>query len=97
VGTAAFAGSAAQGSKGTLAISRGAKPLPSWIRNADVMLEPEVQQIGWSDFSRVDEAHAAGVEAMRAALPCLRDLLSRARERKSAADGFRHLENRMVS
>src|SRR5467141_1523984 len=44
VGTAAFAGSAAQGSKGTLAISRGTKPSPSWIRNADVMLEPEVQQ-----------------------------------------------------
>jgi len=97
VGTAAFAGSTAQGSKGRLAISRGAKPSPSWIRNADVMLEPEVQQIGWSDFSRVDEAHAAGAQAMRAALPCLRDLLSRTRERKSAADGFRHLENRMVS
>jgi NTE family protein len=97
VGTAAFAGSTAQGSKGTLAISRGAKPSPSWIRNADVMLEPKVQQIGWSDFSRVDEAHAAGAEAMRAALPYLRDLLSRTREQKSAADGFRHLENRMVS
>jgi NTE family protein len=97
VGTAAFAGSTAQGSKGTLAISRGAKPSPSWTRNADVMLEPEVQQIGWSDFSRVDEAHAAGAQAMRAALPQLRDLLSRTRERKSAAEGFRHLENRMVS
>jgi NTE family protein len=97
VGTAAFAGGAAQGSKGTLAITRGAKPSPSWIRNADVMLEPDVQQIGWSDFSRVDEAHAAGAEAMRAALPYLRDLLSRARERMSAAERFRHLESRMAS
>jgi NTE family protein len=97
VGTAAFAGGTVQGSNETPAITRGAKPSPSWIRNADVMLEPEVQQIGWSDFSRVDEAHAAGAQAMRAALPYLRDLLSRTRDRTSAAEGFRHLENRMVS
>jgi len=97
MGTASFAGGSAQGSSGTVAITRGAKPLPSWIRNADVMLEPDVQQIGWSDFSRVDEAHAAGAEAMRAALPYLRDLLSRACERKSAAEKFRYFENRMVS
>lgn len=97
VGTASFASGSAQGSKGTVVITRGAKPLPSWIRNADVMLEPDVQQIGWSDFSRVDEAHAAGAEAMRAALPYLRDLLSRACERKSAAEKFRYFDSRMVS
>jgi NTE family protein len=97
VGSATSAGSTSQGSRGTLAITRGAKPSPSWIRNADVMLEPDVQQIGWSDFSRVDEAHAAGAEAMRAALPYLRDLLSRTCERKSAAETFHYVDTRMVS
>ena len=92
---AAFAGGADQGSKGTQAIRRGDKPSPSWIRTADVMLEPEVHEIGWDDFSRVDEAHDAGAKAMRAALPRLRELLSRACERKSAAESFRHLESRM--
>ena len=95
VGSASFARS--QGSRGTRAIARGTKPSPSWIRNADVMLEPDVQQIDWSDFSRVDEAHAAGAEAMRAALPYLRDLLARTCERKSAAKTFRCVETRMVS
>lgn len=51
--------------------------VPSWIRQADVLLEPEVHHIDWNDFSRVDEAHAAGVEAMRRALPYVRDLLAR--------------------
>jgi len=50
---------------------------PSWTREADILLEPEVQQIDWKDFSRVDEARAAGAEAMRRALPYLRKLLER--------------------
>jgi hypothetical protein len=61
------------------------------------MLEPEVQHIGWNDFSRVDEAHAAGAEAMRRALPYLRELLAQRSERKSAAGTLGHIENRMVS
>jgi NTE family protein len=48
---------------------------PSWARRADILLEPEVHQIDWNDFSRVDEARAAGVDAMRRALPYLRTLL----------------------
>ncbi len=50
---------------------------PSWSRLADVLLEPQVQHIGWNDFSRVDEAFSAGAEAMRRALPSLRELLAR--------------------
>lgn len=48
---------------------------PSWSRYADVMLEPQVQEIAWNDFARVDEAFAAGAEAMRRVLPRVRELL----------------------
>jgi NTE family protein len=50
---------------------------PSWARYADVVLEPEVGHIDWSDFSHVDEAVAAGAEAARAAIPSIREILSR--------------------
>ena len=50
---------------------------PSWSRHADILLEPQVHQIDWNDFSRVDEAFAAGADAMRRALPSLRELLGR--------------------
>jgi NTE family protein len=50
---------------------------PSWCRYADVILEPKVGHLDWSDFSRVDEAVAAGAEAMRSALPFLREILAR--------------------
>jgi NTE family protein len=50
---------------------------PSWSRHADILLEPQVHHIDWNDFSRVDEAFAAGAEAARRALPALRDLLAR--------------------
>jgi NTE family protein len=50
---------------------------PSWSRHADVLLEPQVHHIDWNDFSRVDEAFSAGAEAMRQALPSLRELLAR--------------------
>ena len=48
---------------------------PSWSSDADLLLEPQVHHIDWSDFSRVDDAFAAGAEAMRRALPPLRELL----------------------
>ena len=97
VGIASFATSTVPISKRTLEISRGRNLSPSWARKADVMLEPEVQQIGWNDFSRVDEARAAGAEAMRRALPHLRELLARRSERRSAARTLGRVENRMVS
>lgn len=50
---------------------------PSWSREADILLEPDVCHIGWNDFSRVDEAFAKGAEAMRRALPFLRETLAR--------------------
>jgi NTE family protein len=50
---------------------------PSWSRHADILLEPQVHHIDWNDFSRVDEAFAAGAEAARRALPALRELLAR--------------------
>jgi NTE family protein len=49
--------------------------LPLWARGADILLEPEVNHIVWSDFRRVDEARAAGAEAMRRALPYVRKML----------------------
>jgi NTE family protein len=48
---------------------------PSWSRYADLLLEPDVQEINWGDFASVDQAHAAGVKAMRRALPRMRELL----------------------
>ena len=51
--------------------------IDSWHRHADVLLEPEVHQIDWNDFSRVDEAFSAGADAMRKALPSVRELLAR--------------------
>ena len=49
---------------------------PSWSREADILLEPNVDQIAWNDFSRVDEALSAGAQAMLRALPRLREILS---------------------
>lgn len=48
-----------------------------WVSAADIMLEPEVQDIDWDDFQRADEAIAAGAAAARRALPHLRALLRR--------------------
>ena len=54
--------------------------LESWSPDADILLEPEVRHIGWNDFSRVEEAFSAGAEAMRSALPHLREMLARSTE-----------------
>jgi NTE family protein len=66
---------------------------PSWSRHADVLLEPRVHHIEWNDFSRVDEAFAAGAEALRRALPSLRELLAR-RSQLAPAPGMRFLAER---
>jgi NTE family protein len=97
MGTVSFASSTGQESKRILEISHGKKPSPSWTRKADFMLEPKVQGIDWNDFSRVDEAHAAGAEAMRRALPCLRELLARRFEQNSAIGTLGQFENGLVS
>ena len=50
----------------------------AWRGYADLVIEPEVHGIDWDHFHRVDEAVAAGAAAMRAALPRLTELLSKA-------------------
>jgi hypothetical protein len=45
-----------------------------------------VHHIGWNDFSRVDEAFSAGAEAMRRALPSVRELLARRYQLAPAPD-----------
>jgi len=57
---------------------------PSWRRYVDVLLEPQVHHIEWGDFSRVDEAVAAGAVAMRRALPHIREFLLRHAELPTA-------------
>jgi NTE family protein len=95
VGMASFANSTAQTSKQSLEVSLAKEP--SWVRKADMIVEPEVQQIGWSDFSRVDEAHAAGAEAMRRALPYLRELLALRWERVPPVGTLNPFESPMAS
>jgi NTE family protein len=58
---------------------------PIWATRADVILEPAVKQIEWDDFTRVQEAHAAGAEAMRAALPCVHELLAKQNRLRASA------------
>ena len=48
---------------------------PSWERFADLMIEPEVQDLEWDDFHRAAESIRAGAEAARRALPRLREML----------------------
>jgi NTE family protein len=97
LGSTTIAGNIARESKRISEISRGKDISASWTRKADLMLEPEVQQIDWNDFTRVDEAHAAGAKAMRRALPCLRELLARRAERTPMGTTLGYSENRLVS
>jgi NTE family protein len=50
---------------------------PSWSQRADLLLEPDVQGMDWDDFANLDQAHDAGVKAMRSALSAVRELLER--------------------
>lgn len=59
---------------------------PSWSRHADILLEPQVHDIDWNDFSRVDEAFSWGAEAMRRALPVVREWLDRRSQPGQAPD-----------
>jgi NTE family protein len=97
VGRVSFASSVVQTSDRTLGNPYSRKISPSWKRKADVMLEPEVQHIDWNDFSRVDEARAAGAEAMRRALPCVLELLARQSRLMAVAGLPGNIENRLVS
>jgi hypothetical protein len=56
-----------------------------------------VQHLDWHDFSCVDEAYAAGKDAMRRALPALRELLALRCGQKFAAGMPGHTQPRRVS
>jgi len=64
-------------------------PDSSWANDADLLLEPAVHHISWDAFQSVDEAHDAGVEVMRRALPFVREMLDRRGQmrRQEAASG----------
>ena len=47
----------------------------SWLRDADLVIEPDVVGFSYDSFERTPELIAAGEEAMRAKLPELRELL----------------------
>lgn len=48
---------------------------PSWEHFAEIVLEPDVQDLEWDDFHRADAAIEAGAAAMRKTLPRLREIL----------------------
>ena len=72
-------------------------PAPCWMTKLDVLLEPEVHHIDWHDFSCVDEAYVAGQNAMRRALPALREVLAARSRQGFAADGSSDVKSRRVS
>jgi NTE family protein len=66
--------------------SRDGRPERSGLPRPEIALEPRVQHLDWSDFSRVDEAFAAGAQAARQALPGVRELLARHLQMTPAMD-----------
>ena len=68
---------------------------PCCAGQADLLLEPDVQRIDWNDFSRVDEARAAGADAMRRALPQVRKLLEGPSQLQRLAGGSGGAESRV--
>jgi NTE family protein len=57
---------------------------PVWRDCADLVVEPEVSEFRWDEFSRCDELVAAGEAAMRARLPRLLELLQPSAARAAA-------------
>ncbi len=48
----------------------------TWRRGADVVIEPQVMEVLWDEFSRTPELVAAGESAARLALPAIRAAIS---------------------
>lgn len=61
----------------------------TWRQQADVIIEPGVEGIGWDDFSRTPELVRAGEEAALKALPQIRALLSGQTDSPAQADAAR--------
>ncbi|MFZ0821949.1 MAG: patatin-like phospholipase family protein [Candidatus Acidiferrales bacterium] len=57
----------------------------TWRRDADVVIEPQVMQFLWDEFSRTPEMVAAGETAARLALPAIRAAISSFHRTKAAA------------
>src|SRR5271165_5039913 len=55
----------------------------SWMKDADLVLEPDVNGFAYDCFERTPELIAAGEEAMRRALPQVREMLSLPQPSKS--------------
>jgi hypothetical protein len=72
-------------------------PDPSWSRNADMLLEPAVHQIKWDDFKSVDQAHDAGADVMRRALPYVREMLQRRFQSRGSEEDTVRLQRELVS
>ncbi|MGA3126132.1 MAG: patatin-like phospholipase family protein [Candidatus Korobacteraceae bacterium] len=58
---------------------------PQWAKDADLLLEPDVDGFAYDDFARTDELIAIGEQSMRAALPALKKKLGIVDAEKSAA------------
>ena len=56
----------------------------TWRQQADVIIEPDVQKIGWEDFCKTPEMVAAGREATKKALPEIRAAIQA--ERRDSAE-----------
>src|SRR6516164_1943108 len=59
----------------------------SWLRDADLVIEPDVVGFSYDSFERTPELIAAGEEAMRAKLPELRALLNAPRVGSTSKPG----------
>ncbi len=60
---------------------------PQWEKDADLLLEPNVDGFAFDDFARAPELIAVGEEAMRAALPALKQKLGIVEAKRGAAKG----------
>jgi NTE family protein len=58
-----------------------ARMTTQWAKDADLLLEPNVDGFAYDDFARVDELVAIGEQSMRAALPALKRKLGIVDER----------------
>ncbi len=47
-----------------------------WERHANLVLRPDVHDLAWDDFERIDEAVAAGAAAARSAVPQIKKILA---------------------
>jgi len=64
-----------------------------WRKEADVIIEPKVQQFAWDDFEKTPLLVAAGEEAALAALPEIQAAIEKARNKKTALHFLPHVSH----